>query len=131
MSGYVARNSVQVEVLKLEQTGTLVDAGLAKGASAIGGLYFYSSKAGEMRREALAKAVVSAKLDAEAMAKAAGYQLGGLLEIIATPSTDGPLMMRMDAVRSVNGAGSMASTPVNPGELKISETVTVRWAVKM
>ena len=131
VSGYVARNSVQVEILRLEQTGTLVDAGLAKGASGIGGLYFYSSKAGEARREALAKAVVAAKLDAEAMAKAAGYQLGGLLEIVGTPSSDGPTLMRMDEMRGVSATGLRVTTPVNPGELKISESVTVRWAVKM
>ena len=131
VSGYVARNSVQVEILRLEQTGTLVDAGLAKGASGIGGLYFYSSKAGEARREALAKAVVAAKLDAEAMANAAGYQLGGLLEIVGTPSSDGPTLMRMEEIRGVSATGLRAPTPVNPGELKISETVTVRWAVKM
>lgn len=131
VSGYVARNSVQVEILRLEQTGTLVDAGLAKGASGIGGLYFYSSKAAEARREALAKAVVAARLDAESMAKAAGYQLGGLLEITATPSSDGPVMMSMAVSRSLKGADSMAPTPVNSGELKISESVTVRWAIKM
>ncbi len=131
VSGYVARNSVQVEILKLEQAGTLVDAGLAKGASGIGGLYFYSSKAGEARRRALALAVIAAKLDAESMAKAAGYQLGELLEIIATPSSDGPVMMSMDNVRSLRAAATPAPTPVSPGELKISESVTVRWAVKM
>lgn len=131
VSGYVARNSVQVEILKLEQTGTLVDAGLAKGASGIGGLYFYSSRAAEARREALARAVVAARLDAESMAKAAGYQLGALLEIVATPSFDGPVMMSMENVRNLRASASPAPTPVSPGELKISESVTVRWAVKM
>jgi len=131
VSGYVARNSVQVEILKLEQTGTLVDAGLAKGASGIGELYFYSSKAGEARRDALARAVTNARLDAEAMAKAAGYQLGGLLEIIETPSSDSPVLMSMKSVRSVGAAATATPTPVNPGEFKISESVTVRWAVKM
>lgn len=132
VSGYVARNSVRVEVLKLEMTGTLVDAGLAKGASGIDGLNFYSSRAGEARREALAIAVTIARLDAEAMAKAAGYQLGGLLEISANQSSDGPVLMSMAYSRSDRAIGkSPAPTPVNPGELKVSETVTVRWAVKM
>ena len=77
------------EVLRLEQTGIPVDAGLAKGSTGIGGLQFYSSKAAEARREALSKAVIAARLDAEAMAKAAGYQLGELLEIVGSRlSTD-------------------------------------------
>lgn len=130
VSGYVARNSVRVEVLRLEQTGILVDAGLAKGSTGIGGLQFYSSKAAEARREALSKAVVAARLDAEAMAKAAGYQLGELLEIVGSPSLDGPVRMNME-LRSAKALGDMGPTPVNPGEIKVSETVTVRWAVKM
>lgn len=130
VSGYVARNSVRVEVLRLEQTGILVDAGLAKGSTGIGGLQFYSSKAAEARREALSKAVVAARLDAEAMAKAAGYQLGELLEIVGTPSFDGPVRVNME-MRSAKASGDMGPTPVNPGEIKVSETVTVRWAVKM
>src|SRR5665647_813195 len=130
VSGYVARNSVRVEVLKLDQTGILVDAGLAMGSTGIGGLNFYSSKAAEARREALSKAVVAAKLDAEAMARAAGYQLGELLEIVSNSPSDGPVLMGM-ASRAQAASSDMSPTPVNPGEIKVSQAVTVRWAVKM
>jgi len=129
VSGYVARNSVRVDVSKLEQTGTLIDAGLAKGSTGIGGLIFYSSKAAEARREALARAVTAARLDAEAMAKAAGLQLGGLLEITAYPSNEMPMMDYVAARGMKLAAASAPETSVNPGELKISETVMVRWAV--
>lgn len=129
VSGYLARNSVRVDVMKLEQTGTLIDAGLAKGSTGIGGLSFYSSKAVEAHREALSRAVTAARLDAEAMAKAAGLQLGGLLEITAYPSNEMP-MMDYVAARGMKAMASAApETSVNPGELKISETVMVRWAV--
>lgn len=128
VSGYVARNSVRVEVLKLEQAGALVDAALAKGATNITGLQFYSSMAVEARREALVRAVKAARLDAEAMALAAGYQLGALIEISSNGPSDGP--MPMDMVRSARMVSSAESTPVNPGELKVVETVAVRWAVK-
>jgi uncharacterized protein YggE len=130
VSGYVARNSVRVEVLKLEQAGVLVDAALAKGATNVMGLQFYSSRAAEARREALARAVKAARLDAEAMALAAGYQLGELLEISSGGPSDGPVPMRMDMLRSINFAEKSEPTPVNPGELKVVETVSVRWAVK-
>lgn len=130
VSGYVARNSVRVEVLKLEQAGVLVDAALAKGATNIMGLQFYSSRAAEARREALARAVKAARLDAEAMATAAGYQLGALIEISSSGPSDGPVHVNMDMARSVRLAASEEPTPVNPGELKVVETVSVRWAVK-
>jgi len=130
VSGYVARNSVRLEVLKLEQTGVLIDAGLAKGATGIDGLHFYSSTANESRREALARAVSAARQDAEAMVRAAGYQLGALLEITGNSSSDGPVLMRMDMLRSAPAPSNMSQTPVNPGVLKITEMVTVRWALK-
>jgi hypothetical protein len=130
VSGYVARNSVRIEVLKLEQAGVLVDASLAKGATNIMGLQFYSSRAADARREALARAVSGARLDAEAMVRAAGYQLGALLEISSGPPSDGPMAISLDMVRSTRLAASAEQTPVNPGELKVVETVTVRWAVK-
>ncbi len=130
VSGYVARNSVRVEVLKLELAGALVDAALAKGATNVMGLQFYSSRAAEARREALMSAVRAARLDAEAMATAAGYQLGALIEISSGGSSEGPMPMRMDMVRSVGLAAREEPTPVNPGELKVVETVSVRWAVK-
>lgn len=130
VAGYVARNSVRVEIEKLEQTGTLVDAAIAKGATNVMGLQFYSSKAAEARREALARAVLAAKLDAEAMAKAAGYQIGALLEISSGSPSEGPVLMSMDMMRGAKLAAAAEPTPVNPGELKVVETVTVRWAVK-
>lgn len=130
VSGYLARNSVRVEVLKLDQTGILVDAGLAKGSTGIGGLQFYSSKEAESRREALSKAVIAARLDAEVMAKAAGYRLGELLEIMGDQQPSSPVSLGME-LRSARASIDTGPTPVNPGEIKISQTVTVRWAVKM
>lgn len=132
VSGYVARNTVRVEVLKLEQAGLLVDAALAKGATGIMGLEFYSSMAADARREALAKAVGAARLDAEAMARAAGYQLGALIEISAGGQSESPVFMGMDMARTkgMSLAQAPSPTPVNPGELKILEIVTVRWGVK-
>ena len=119
VSGYVARNSVRVEVLKLELAGVLVDAALAKGATNVMGLQFYSSRAAEARREALVRAVKAARLDAEAMALAAGYQLGALIEISSSGPSEAPMPMRMDMVRSVGLAAREEPTPANPGELKV------------
>jgi len=131
VSGYVARNSVRVEVLKLDQAGVLVDAALTKGATGITGLQFYSSTAAEARREALSRAVSAARLDAEAMAKAAGYQLGMLIEIAAGNAADSPVLMSMAMAPAPRMALRSADpTPVNPGELKITEVVSVRWSIK-
>lgn len=128
VTGYVARNSVRVEVQKLEMTGLLVDAALAKGANGIAGLTFFSSRAAELRREALSKAVSAARLDAEAMARAAGYQLSGLIEISAGAG-ESPVMLSVDLARPRMMAAP-EPTPVSVGTLKVVEVVSVRWSVK-
>ena len=64
------------------------------------------------------------------MAMAAGYQLGALIEISSGGPSDAPQPMRLDMMRSVGLAEKAEPTPVNPGELKVVETVSVRWAVK-
>ena len=81
-------------------------------------------------RHPLSRAVVAPRLDAEAMAKAAGYQIGALLEISSGAPSEGPILMSMDMMRGAKLAAAAEPTPVNPGELKVVETVTVRWAVK-
>ncbi len=65
------------------------------------------------------------------MAKAAGYQLGALLEIMANAPPEEPMLMGMVMAKSSRLSMADAPTPVNPGEIKVVETVTVRWAIKM
>jgi uncharacterized protein YggE len=126
VSGYVARNSVHVEILRLEQAGALIDAGLAKDATGIGSLTFASSKSDEARRQAIELAVLKAKTEAEAMAKAAGGALGGLIELSAQPSYQRPMPQQM-ALKSMSAARGDEQMPISPGQLTVSATVTGRW----
>ena len=63
--GYVARNVIQANVRRIDQVGALIDAALGAGANVVSSLRFYSSKADEGRRVALADAVAKARSDAE------------------------------------------------------------------
>lgn len=127
VSGYVARNSVRIDVLKIDQTGSLIDAGLAKEATGVGSLDFRSSKEAEARRQALELAVGKAKAEAESVARAAGVTLGALIELIAQPEFMQPIYRNM-AFRSAMASPSAETTPVSPGQLKISATVNGRWS---
>ena len=126
VSGYVARNSVRIDVLKIDQTGSLIDAGLAKEATGVGSLDFSSSKEAEARRQALELAVGKAKAEAESMARAAGVNIGTLIELVAQPQFVQPIYNR--AFRSAMASPSADATPVSPGQLKISATVSGRWS---
>lgn len=126
VSGYVARNSVRIDVLKIDQTGSLIDAGLAKEATGVGSLDFSSSKEAEARRQALELAVGKAKAEAESMARAAGVNIGTLIELVAQPQFVQPIYNR--AFKSAMASPSADATPVSPGQLKISATVSGRWS---
>ncbi len=125
--GYQARNSIQVEVRKLAQVGSLIDAGLQRGATNVGGLRFFASNVTDARREALKKAVERARADAEVIAIAAGGRLGTVLEIVASPNYDGPIAYDAAPQMLMKAARESAPTPVEAGVLKVSVSVSARF----
>lgn len=125
VTGYVARNSVVVDVQRIEQMGSLIDAALSAGANGIGGLRYYSTRFDAARRSALESAVSKAKSDAEVMARAAGGSLGTPLELSAI---DVGLPRPMyDTMLTSRAMAASAETPVSVGEQKVTVTVTTRW----
>lgn len=125
VTGYIANNSVQVRVRSIEQVGDLIDRAIAAGSNGVGNLQFSSSRAAELRREALAAAVSAACSDAEAMAAAAGGSIGRLLEMTSGQSIQPPQPMMM--ARAGFAMAEDAATPIEPGELSTSAFVTARW----
>jgi len=125
VSGYVARSSIRVEVLRIEGIGALIDGALSMDATGIGSLSFRSSQEDAARRQALEQAVAKAKADAEAMAKAAGGAIGLLIELQAQPTYERPMPMAYAAagLRSAKAE----SMPVEAGEIKVGATVNGRW----
>jgi len=126
--GYVARNVVQADVRRIEQAGMLIDAALGAGANVVNSLRFYSSKADEARRVALADAVAKARSDADAMARAAGGTLGTLLELSTAGSPRRVYGEEVAFARSAAGTADATPTPIDPGEQTISVFVSARWA---
>jgi uncharacterized protein len=126
VTGYVVGNSVRVEVQRIDQVSSVIDAGLAKGANNIAGIEFSVSTAEEARRQALEAAVRRARADAEAMAAAAGGQLGPLLELVSNAPMYRPMYAARDMVE-MRATAAPAPTPVEPGEQTIQANVSVRW----
>jgi uncharacterized protein YggE len=122
--GYNVTNTILVEVRKLSQVGSVIDAALSHGANMITSLQFSSSNTEVARRSAIGQAIEKARADADAAARAAHGSLGTLLEINVSPSSPAPPrpMIMMRAV-----AGAQADTPINPGEDTIAVDVSTRW----
>lgn len=125
--GYQARNAVQVEIRRIAQVGTLIDAGLAKGATSVGGLRFFASNVSEARREAMQKAVARTRADADAIAAAAGGAIGGVLEIVASPMQDGPIAFDAAPMMMAKAEAGAVQTPVEAGVLKVIVSVSARF----
>jgi uncharacterized protein len=124
VTGYVVSNQVRVEVRRTDQVGPVIDAALAKGANQINSLEFFSSNTDAARHQALGEAIAKARGDAEAMARAAGGSLGGLLELMSADSGPRPIY-RAEAMKA--GIAASAPAPIEPGELTVRTMVTARW----
>ena len=123
--GYVANNTVRIEVRQLDQVGPVIDAALAAGANMVNTIQFFASNVDVARRAALAEAVVRARADAEALAKAAGGSLGALLEL----NTQSPPVRPYPAERAMmRSSAADTQTPIEPGQQTLAVWVSGRWA---
>lgn len=123
--GYVANNTVRVEVRRLDQVGPVIDAALSAGANMVNMIQFFASNVDAARRSALAEAVSRARGDAEALARAAGGSLGALLEL----NTQSPPVRPFAAERLMRASGAAdVQTPIEPGQQTLAVWVSGRWA---
>ncbi len=122
IAGYVARGSIRILIRAIETTGAVLDAVLARQASSVSDIEFASSRQDEGRRQAIEAAVLRARDDAEAMARAAGGSVGALIELSSQPAVLMPIgIMRASLERA-------APMQILPGMVHISASVSARWA---
>ena len=74
--GYVVSRQIEVELRDLDQLGALLERAVTAGVNQVGDARLDSSHRKDLERDALGRAVADARLNAEALAKAAGAQLG-------------------------------------------------------
>ena len=125
LDGYRVSNIVSVETDKLDQSGSIIDAGLSNGANRVAGLEFLVKDRSKAEDAALADAVSQARRQADVAAKAAGGQVAELLELIVMESGR-PEAVPMMAMAKMADAGG-APTPVSEGMSTISVSVSTRW----
>lgn len=125
MDGYKVSNIVQVETDKLEQAGTIIDAGLSNGANRVAGLDFLVKDAAKARDAALAQAVEAARRQADVAAKAAGGQIAELLELNVN-DFERPEPRPMLAMAKMAG-GDATPTPLSEGMSTVAVIVMTRW----
>lgn len=126
--GYVASNRVRVETRDLAKVGDLIDAAIAAGANRTDVLSFTLENRAPSLREALRKAGAEARAQAESIAEALGVKLGEVLNA-STAGVQMPRPIYKERMMAMAAADQVA-TPVEPGEVEVSATLTVSYRIE-
>lgn len=125
--GYFVSRQVEIELRDLDKLGQLLEKSIDLGVNQLGDPRLDSSKRRDLEREALSKAVADARLNAEAVAKAAGARLGPPRTIAASSGFVPPPvpMMKMEMARQA--ASDSAAGSYQSGQMGFSGTVQVEY----
>jgi uncharacterized protein YggE len=128
--GYLVSNVVTAKVHDLDSAGDVVDATTAAGGNdaVIQGISFGIDDPTELQAQAREEAVEKARAQAEQLASNAGATLGKLLSI--SESSYYPFYERAVPAGAGGAASDAAITPIESGQLEISVTVNVLYAIE-
>lgn len=125
--GYYVARQVEIDLRDLEKLGQLLERATDLGVNQMGDPQLDSSKRRELEREALAKAVEDARLNADAVAKAAGARLGPARMISANSGVVAPPMpMRVKTMAAAEAADSAAQT-YQSGQMTFNGMVQIEY----
>jgi uncharacterized protein YggE len=120
---FVATNQVTAKMNVSEDIGKVLDAATVAGSNNVLGIGFDLRNAKPQMDKALADAVNDSRRKAEVMAKAAGVKLGKILEI-----SEGYSFTTSGAPGAAFSFAE-APTPVLPGVLEVTASVTVTYEI--
>ncbi len=125
--GYRASNVVSVRLTDLSKVGDVIDAAVTAGANELQELSFELEDETAARQEALRRAVASARAKAQTIAEAMNVQLAGVLDVREGGVSVQPVE-RLGRQR-LYAAEMDASTPVQPGQVTVSASVTIEYRI--
>jgi uncharacterized protein YggE len=126
ITGYTVTQNLEIQVQPIEKINQVVDTSTKDGANLVGGVNFtFSNQLNKsLEAQATEQAVDNAKTKAEALAKAAGINLGKVINVVENPNQPQPLMMAANAVAKTDQS---APTAITPGENSITVDVVLYY----
>jgi hypothetical protein len=121
--GYQVSNRVSVKLRDIQRTGEVLDALVAAGATDLGGPDWSIDDDTAARAQARRAAFDKARAQALEYTRAAGYSDIRLLEVSETIVPSRPMPM----LQMARAEAADASTPVQPGMVQTTVTVTVSY----
>ncbi|MFL6575145.1 MAG: SIMPL domain-containing protein, partial [Povalibacter sp.] len=123
---YFVSRQVEVDLRDLDKLGTLLEKATDLGVNQMGDPRLESSKRRDLEREALAKAVQDARLNAEAIGKAAGAKIGNARTITASSGFTPAPMARMKTM-AMSAEAADASQTYQSGQMTFTGNVQVEY----
>jgi hypothetical protein len=126
VTGYTARNVVQLKTKALGRLGETIDTAVKAGANQVQRIAFSLSDETAPRREALRIAVARAKEKAQTIASALGVQANAVHSLVEQ-DVGGPRPLMRQATAMY--AESAALTPVEPGHVEVRARVVLTMEI--
>ena len=120
---YRASNMVSVRLENLSLVGLVIDAAMKAGGNQLQGVHFALRNDLSAREQALKEAVKAASQKAKAISEALDVKIIEVLEV-----NEGSVSVRRVQPQRIE-ASLAAATPVSPGQLTVSASVTIRYRI--
>jgi hypothetical protein len=130
LKGFRVTNVVSAKLRDINKTSKVVDDAVTAGGdnTQVQGISFTIDKPEELQAQAREKAVADAKARAQTLAGAAGVTIGDPITISETSFQ--PIPFANKGIAEDRGGGFAPATPIEPGTLDVTVTVTVTWGIK-
>ncbi|MGB3167243.1 MAG: SIMPL domain-containing protein [Alteraurantiacibacter sp.] len=125
--GYRVMNRVNVKVRDIDDTGEVLDALVAVGATDIGGIGWDVDDSTAATEQARSQAFATGRERAMNYARLSGYSDVRLLEISENVVNSRPMPMNEAIVVTGSRRAQADTTPVRPGQVMASVTVNFTW----
>lgn len=127
---YVVDNTLFVTIHDLNKVGKLIDASVTAGANSINSIQFDVQDRSAAIKTARDAAVADARAQAGALAKAAGVALGDVQSIVDQSSSTVPVALSYGKASGYGGGAASVAAPIEAGQLTITATVYVTFAIR-
>lgn len=126
---YRASNTLEVTIRDLKQLGQILGTATTLGANTVYGVNFELSNPQAFEAQAREKAVADAHARAEQLARLSGVRLGPVLAVNESSGFPSPMPMAMPMMAK-SEAYAAAAAPVESGQLEVTSTVSIRYAIE-
>ncbi len=129
ISGYTAVNRVLIKTKQIEKAGKFIDLAIANGANRLESVSYTVDNYDAIRDELYPAAVKDLQNQASVLAKSLNVNVVGIKSINANSSQNQPYR-RNFAASALSKMDSESSTPMEPGKINISVSLSAEFEVK-